>query len=107
MVADFHATRHTYVSGIVAGGASVNTCQELARHSSPVLTIGKYSHARLHDIAGALDELPDLQPEEPETERQALRATGRDGKTEQDAGGHHAGQLKRKPDASTPICRPL
>ena len=53
-VADFHATRHTYVSGIVAGGASVKTCQELARHSSPSLTIGRYSHARLHDLQGAL-----------------------------------------------------
>ncbi len=65
---------------IVAGGASVKTAQELARHSTPVLTIGRYSHAQLHDIAGALDELPDLQPEEPKTERQALRATGTDSK---------------------------
>jgi integrase/recombinase XerD len=36
-VADFHALRHTYISGIVAGGASVKTAQELARHSTPVL----------------------------------------------------------------------
>jgi hypothetical protein len=64
-VADFHATRHTYISGIVAGGASVKTCQELARHSTPVLTIGRYSHTRLHDLTGALDALPDLQPQEP------------------------------------------
>jgi integrase len=34
-VLDFHGTRHTYISGIVAGGASVKTCQELARHSTP------------------------------------------------------------------------
>jgi integrase len=54
-VVDFHATRHTYVSGIVAGGASVRTAQELARHSDPALTIGRYSHARLHDLQGALD----------------------------------------------------
>lgn len=33
-VADFHATRHTYISGIVAGGASVKVAQELARHST-------------------------------------------------------------------------
>ncbi len=57
-VFDFHATRHTYISGIVAGGASVKTCQELARHSTPTLTIGRYSHARLHDIQGALEALP-------------------------------------------------
>ena len=51
-VVDFHSTRHTYISGIVAGGASVKTAQELARHSSPALTIGRYSHARLHDLQG-------------------------------------------------------
>ena len=77
-VADFHATRHTYVSSLVAGGASVKTCQELARHSSPSLTIGRYSHARLHDLQGALDALPSLTPTPSEPERQALAATGTD-----------------------------
>ena len=78
-VADFHATRHTYVSGIVAGGASVKTCQELARHSSPSLTIGRYSHARLHDLQGALESLPSQQADTPaEPERQILAATGTD-----------------------------
>ena len=59
-VFDFHATRHVYISGIVAGGASVKTCQELARHSTPTLTIGRYSHTRVHDIQGALEALPSL-----------------------------------------------
>ncbi len=59
-VFDFHATRHTFISGIVAGGASVKTCQELARHSTPTLTIGRYSHARLHDVKGALEALPEI-----------------------------------------------
>ena len=77
--ADFHSTRHTYVSGIVAGGASVKEAQELARHSDPRLTIGRYSHARLHDLTGALEALPDLQPKAPATDRQALRATGTEG----------------------------
>ncbi len=61
-VADFHATRHTYVSAIVAGGASVKTAQELARHSTPALTIGRYSHTRLHDLTAALESLPSLTP---------------------------------------------
>ena len=76
-VADFHATRHTYISGIVAGGASVKTAQELARHSTPTLTIGRYAHTRLLDLRGTLDGLPgsDL-PEGPEAEADALRATG-------------------------------
>jgi integrase len=77
--ADFHATRHTYISAIVAGGkASVKTCQELARHSTPVLTIGRYSHARLHDLMGALDALPDLKTKTPKTQPQAMKATGTD-----------------------------
>jgi len=65
-VADFHSTRHTYISGIVAGGASVKTAQELARHSTPVLTIGRYSHARRRDLRKALDSLPSLTPKAPQ-----------------------------------------
>jgi len=77
-VADFHSTRHTYISGIVAGGASVKTAQELARHSTPTLTIGRYSHARLHDLQGALYGLPslDLKTSAPEPQAAELRATG-------------------------------
>ena len=75
-VLDFHGTRHTYISGIVAGGASVKTCQELARHSTPTLTIGRYSHARLHDLTAALDALPGAQPQEPTETPQAMAAKG-------------------------------
>lgn len=79
-VFDFHSTRHTYISGIVAGNASVKVAQELARHSTPVLTIGRYSHTRLHDLRGALDSLPSLIPTSPspETQREVLGATGTD-----------------------------
>ena len=75
-VFDFHALRHGYISSVVAGGASVKTAQELARHSNPTLTIGRYSHARLHDLIGALDALPELTPGEAKPE--AARATGTD-----------------------------
>ena len=57
-VFDFHAFRHTFVSAVVNGGASVKVAQELARHSTPALTIGRYSHARLGDLTGALESLP-------------------------------------------------
>ena len=73
-IVDFHATRHTYISAIVNGGASVKVAQELARHSTPTLTIGRYSHTRLHDICGALESLPDISSPEPQNE--SLRATG-------------------------------
>ncbi len=57
-VCDFHALRHTYISRLVSSGASVKVCQELARHSTPTLTIGRYAHTRLHDLTSALDSLP-------------------------------------------------
>jgi hypothetical protein len=67
-----------YISNLVASGASVKTCQVLARHSTPSLTIGIYAKASLHDLVGAVDALPDLTPAAPSAEPQALRATGTD-----------------------------
>jgi integrase len=58
-VADFHAFRHTFVTMVVAGGASVKIAQELARHSTPMLTIGRYAHASTEDKTAALAALPD------------------------------------------------
>ena len=55
----------------------MKTCQTLARHSSPSLTIGIYAKASLHDIAGAVESLPNLTPAPPRTE--ALAATGTEG----------------------------
>ncbi len=69
-VIDFHALRTTYVSHVVSSGASVKTCQTLARHSSPVLTIGVYAKASLHDISGAVESLPDRS-------RETRRTSGR------------------------------
>ncbi len=62
-VVDFHATRHTYISEIVASGASVKTAQTLARHSTPVLTIGRYAHTNRQEMKGALDKMPSLDGE--------------------------------------------
>lgn len=82
---DFHAMRHTYISTIVAGGASVKTAQELARHSSPQLTIGRYSHTRLHDLTGALEALqPVSKPDSPH-EAVSAKATGTVGSCQQNA----------------------
>jgi hypothetical protein len=76
--ADIHASRGTYISNLVASGASVKTCQTLARHADPALTIGIYAKSSLHDISGAVEALPDLTTAEPSTE--VMRATGTDGK---------------------------
>ncbi len=74
-VADFHALRAAYVTHLVASGASVKTCQTLARHSTPSLTIGLYAKVSLHDIKGAVENLPDLTPRESSPEPLAMTGT--------------------------------
>ena len=54
----------------------MKVCQELARYSTPTLTIGRYAHTRLHDLTQALDNLPALENREDAPETVALRATG-------------------------------
>ena len=78
-VADFHALRHTYISRLVASGANIKVAQELARHSTPTLTLGRYAHIQLLDRTRALDALPSL--DRPAVERDAARATGTDNAT--------------------------
>src|SRR5262249_54674029 len=73
-VIDFHPLRASYVFNLVASGASVKTCQVLARHSSPSLTIGVYDKASVHEIAGAVSAPPALSP--PPSRPEALAATG-------------------------------
>jgi len=71
---DFHSLRHTYISRVVESGVSVKVAQELARHSTPTLTIGRYSHVRISDLSTALDGLP--ATDQPDIETDAMRATG-------------------------------
>jgi integrase len=75
--ADFHSLRGDFISYLVSSGASVKTCQTLARHSTPAMTIGIYAKASLHDINGAVENLPDLKARI-ETLRESLRMTGTD-----------------------------
>ncbi len=75
-VVDFHTLRVSYITALVRGGASVKATQELARHSTPTLTLGVYTKLGVHDLTGALDGLPSLTPAAPDRER--LRATGTD-----------------------------
>lgn len=76
LFADFHALRHTYLTLLGKGGVDLRTAQELAGHSSPVLT-ARYSHRRLYDLAGAVEKLPEFLPTGGRAE--AVRATGTDG----------------------------
>jgi len=81
--ADFHALRHTYLSRLGRSGASPKAMQRLARHTSVELTLGRYTHANLYDLAGAVNGMPPLPIDKDESnDDQAaavpLRATGTD-----------------------------
>lgn len=58
--ADFHALRHTYLSRLGRSGASAKVMQRLARHSTVELTLGRYTHASVYDLASAVDQLPGI-----------------------------------------------
>ena len=79
-VIDFHALRHTYISRIVSGGARAKVAQHLARHSTVTLTLGRYAHAALHDVAAAVNDLPSILPaaSPSQANADALQATGTD-----------------------------
>ena len=76
--ADFHSLRHCFVSRLVRSGASIKTAQTLARHSTPALTVGRYSHVALADTRKALEAVPVFAPENPQA---AAKMTGTDGRT--------------------------
>ena len=76
---DFHALRHTFITGLVTGGVNPKVAQTLARHSVITLTMDRYTHLYAGNLASALDVLPDLSA----PTRQAAAATGTDGKSAQ------------------------
>ena len=73
--ADFHALRHSFITQLGRTGTHFKTQQDLARHSTPVLT-ARYTHGFRGDEVAAINELPNLAP----TTRKNQRATGTDGR---------------------------
>jgi integrase len=82
---DFHSLRHRFGTSLALANVPPKVAQTLMRHSSITLTLDRYSHAGLYDVAGALDNLPPL----PATEPEALRATGTDGRPISDRLAHY------------------
>ena len=78
MYADFHALRHTYLTLGGRAGIDLRTLQELAGHSTSKLT-ERYTHVRLHDLAGAVDKMPSFLPTLPADEAASMKATGTEG----------------------------
>ncbi len=58
--ADFHSLRHTYLSRLGRSGVSAKAMQQLARHSTVELTIGRYTHTNIHDLGSAVQQLSPL-----------------------------------------------
>ena len=58
----FHSLRHTFISGVVASGASIKVCMELARHSKPDLTFRRYSHSQAEDRSKAVERFAHILP---------------------------------------------
>jgi hypothetical protein len=54
---DFHSLRMTYVTLLSAGNVDVKTLQELARHSTPVVTMNTYNQRTRQQLAGPVDQL--------------------------------------------------
>ena len=74
--ADFHASRHTFITNVVKSGATVKEAQSLARHSKPELTLGIYTHLSASDERRALDKMPSLIDTKNEINENAMLKTG-------------------------------
>ena len=72
-VFDFHALRHQFISNLAAAGVHPKIAQTLARHSTITLTMDRYTHMAVSDVAGALEHLPKLG-----YEAEAAQSTGTD-----------------------------
>jgi len=79
-VADFHALRHTFITNLTRGGAHPKAAQSLARHSTIMLTMDRYSHLSAQEAATALGALPTLSEDRPETGKEVAAKTGSDGR---------------------------
>ena len=70
--ADFHALRHSYITNICRVAGLSKTAQDLARHSTPVLT-ARYAHSFREEEIAAVNGLPDLPPLRLESRRERPR----------------------------------
>jgi integrase len=67
-VLDFHGLRHTFLTHLAESGVHPKVAQVLARHSTITLTLDRYTHLDVMDVAGDLDKLPDLPLKKGEAE---------------------------------------
>jgi len=65
--ADFHALRHTFVALLDRAGVTLKQAMQLARHSTPGLTLRVYGRAQVRELGDAVGRvrLPTWLPTEP------------------------------------------
>ncbi len=97
---DVHALRQTFCTLLSQGGVTPRIAQAAMRHSSVDLTMNTYTDARLLDVHGALDVLPDLPLES--AAPKAARANGTLGRPDQFAPGFAPTPYKPGPSRSSP-----
>ena len=56
-ILNFHALRVTYVTLVVESGADVKTAQELARHSTPAMTMNVYAKTRQNRLTATAEQV--------------------------------------------------
>jgi integrase len=56
--ADFHSTRHLFITSLERARVTPKMAQTLARHSDIRLTLGTYTHIELHAQTEAIESLP-------------------------------------------------
>ena len=57
---DFHALRTAYINFVLDSGANVKTAQELARHSTPDMTMNVYGRARDEKMREAVESVGNM-----------------------------------------------
>lgn len=65
LYADFHSSRHLFITSLEKAGLSPKMAQTLARHSDVRLTLGVYTHIGLDDQTIAISSLPSPPPAPP------------------------------------------
>ena len=81
-------------------GVAPRIAQEIMRHSDIRLTIATYTDAKLLNVSVALDSLPKLTPDRAtDGRREAMRATGTNGKTDSRFASETGGWVHSVPSA--------
>ena len=59
-IVDFHSLRHGFITYLVTANVPSKVAQLLARHSTITLTMDRYTHLGIVDLAAGLESLPDI-----------------------------------------------